>query len=368
MSPRCLLVCLLFAGALLPAAARAAEAPAVSGDMGEVEVLPRASALPADWQQGPFVEIYVRGYQDSNGDGTGDLQGVIQRLDYLKSQGIRGIWLMPTFHSQDNNHGYTIRNFRKVEPRYGTEDDMRQLLEAAHQRGIGIILDYVINHSAEKHPLFLAGEEKDSPYRDWYVCSEGQRPSGWKAFGDEPWVGHPGRWCYTAFSSHMRDFNLRHPGVVNFHLNNLKFWLNMGVDGFRFDAVGVLVENEVDEWENQPENYQLMRKVRDVVSRYPNTYMVCEAPSDPVGFTDSCGHAFAFGLQSALISSLRRSAPSHELRRYLREKPLARMATFLSNHDAFAGIRLYDQLAGDLDVYRLAATVQYTLQIGRAHV
>lgn len=88
-------------------------------DVGDVAIQTRSSPLPKDWQQGPFIEIYVRGFQDSNGDGTGDLQGVINRLDYLKERGFKGIWLMPIYHSQDNNHGYTIRNFRKVEPRYG---------------------------------------------------------------------------------------------------------------------------------------------------------------------------------------------------------------------------------------------------------
>lgn len=334
--------------------------PAIT-DVGEVVISPRPSALPSNWQQGPFIEIYVRGFQDSNGDGTGDLQGVINQLDYIKQRGFKGIWLMPIFHSQDNNHGYTIRNFRKIEPRFGNEDSMRRLLDAAHQRGIGIILDYVINHSAEKHPLFVAGESPTSPYRDWYVCRTGDQPEGWKAFGDRAWVGDPSRWCYTAFSPHMRDFNLRNPEVVNFHLNNLKYWLNQGVDGFRFDAVGVLIENDADAWENQPENYQLMSQVRKLVQSYPNTFMVCEAPSDPVGFSDSCGHAFAFGLQKGIISSVLSGSIQPELPQYLRDKPLARMATFLSNHDGFAGVRLYNQLEGDLVAYRLAAATYYTL-------
>lgn len=226
---------------------------------------------------------------------------------------------------------------------------------------MGIILDYVLNHSAEKHPLFLAGENANSTYQDWYICKTGDKPEGWKAFGDQAWVGSSARWCYTSFSPHMRDFNLRNPAVVNFHLNNLKYWLNLGVDGFRFDAVGVLIENGADAWENQPENYHLMHQVREVVEAYPNTFMVCEAPSDPVGFSDACGHAFAFGLQSGIIGSVLSGQLQPELRQFLKEKPMTRMATFLSNHDGFAGARLFDQVEGDLTAYRLAAATYYLL-------
>lgn len=348
---------------LFPLTTRAAEEDTsnIISDVGEVTIQAHNSSLPNDWQQGPFVEIYVRGFQDSNGDGTGDLQGIINRLDYLKERGFKGIWLMPIYHSQDNNHGYTIRNFRKVEPRYGNEETLKKLLAAAHERGMGIILDYVLNHSAEKHPLFLAGESANSTYQGWYICKTGEKPEGWKAFGDQAWVGSPARWCYTSFSPHMRDFNLRKSEVVNFHLNNLKYWLNLGVDGFRFDAVGVLIENGPDAWENQPENYHLMHLVHEVVEAYPNTFMVCEAPSDPVGFSDACGHAFAFGLQSSIIGSVLSGQLQPELRQFLKEKPMTRMATFLSNHDGFAGARLFDQVESDLTAYRLAAATYYLL-------
>lgn len=357
----------LFCLAMLPSMpvdAQALEeslAAEVAAAVAEVPLQPRATTLPADWQRGPFMQIYVRGYQDSNGDGTGDLQGLTSRLDYLKSLGVKGLYLLPIYHSQDNNHGYTIRNFRKVEPRYGNEDDVRLLLQAAHARGMGVILDYVLNHSAEKHPLFLAADAAGAPWRDWYVCRP-DKPAGWKAYGGDPWQGREGNWCYTAFSSHMRDFNWRNPEVQRFHLNTMRYWLNLGVDGFRFDAVGVLVENGQDAWDNQPENYAIMRDIRAALQdSHPPVFIVCEAPGDPAGFAAACGRAFAFGLQGALLDSVRSGQHTAALRDWLQRDDWSGFATFLANHDAFAGIRLYDQLQGDEGALRLVASLLYTL-------
>ena len=325
-------------GLLAPSVVNAAT-PAIT-DIGPVEITARDHGLPKDWQRkGVFVEILVRAYQDSDGDGIGDLNGVTSHLDYLKELGVRGIWLMPIFRSDDHDHGYAVVNYREIEPDYGTLADFDRLLAEAHKRGIGVIVDYVINHSSAAHPAFEdAYDHRDSRFADWYVFTDTEQ-KGWNTFSGDPWREAKSRWYYAVFDAGMPDFNLRNPEVVEFHLNNLKFWLNRGVDGFRFDAVGVLFENRAVAWENQPENHLLMKRVQDLLAQYPNRYMVCEAPSDPAAFAaaSSCGSAFAFGLQKHLIASIKLGRVRPDLLYTMRTLPVDRMGTLLANHDHFAG-------------------------------
>ena len=333
-------------------------------DIGPVEVVKRDSGLPADWQRkGVFIEILVRAYQDSNGDGIGDLNGVTERLDYLKELGVSGIWLMPIFKSADRDHGYAVVNYREIEPDYGTLADLDRLLAEAHQRGIGVIVDYVINHSSSEHPAFEdAYDHKNSIYTDWYIFKDSPQ-KGWNTFSGDPWREANQRWYYAVFDTAMPDFNLRNPQVIDFHLNNLRFWLNRGVDGFRFDAVGVLIENRAIAWENQPENHVVMKRIRELLDAYGKRYMVCEAPGDPAAFAapDSCGSAFAFGLQKHIIASVKLGRVKPDLLYTLSTQPVARMATLLANHDAFAGARLFKQFNGDEKSYRVAAATLLTL-------
>jgi glycosidase len=343
------------------------EAPAATAltppDLGTVAIARTDSGLPDDWyRQGPFMEILVRSYQDSNNDGIGDLRGLISRLDYLQALGIRGIWLMPIYPSADHDHGYAVVNYRDIEPAFGTLADFDTLLREAHRRGIGVILDYVMNHSASTHPLFIASQQPDSPWRSLYVW-ETVKPEGWNAYGGDPWHAAAGAWYYSAFDRSMPDFNFKNPQALNFHLDNLKFWLNRGVDGFRFDAAGALVENGPLQWENQPQNHAILHQIHGLLAQYGKRYMVAEAPSAPVEFSaaDSAGSAFAFGLQSAILSSVNHGRTMPELLDYLNTRPVEHMGTFLSNHDSFAGSRVSHQLAGDETDYRLAATTLLTL-------
>ncbi|QSI77748.1 alpha-amylase family glycosyl hydrolase [Niveibacterium microcysteis] len=353
-------------------AAPAAKAPAavavpatVDGfsDVGPVPFAPVDSGLAPDWyKKGVFTEILVRAYQDSNGDGIGDLKGLTSRLDYLKSVGITGIWLMPIFRSSDHDHGYAVENYREIEPDYGTLADFDNLIAEAHKRGIGIIVDYVMNHSSADHKLFDASMKVKSPYRDWYVWAQ-PHPEGWTTFSGDPWREMGDWYYYAAFDAGMPDFNLRKQEVVDFHMNNLRFWLNRGVDGFRFDAVGVLYENGSIAWDNQPENHVLMNKVRQLLDQYGKRYMVCEAPSDPVPFAgeNSCGSAFAFGLQKHIVHSVKMGRVMPDLLYTLQTFPVARMGTILSNHDWFAGARPWRQFNGDVKSYKMAAATLLTL-------
>jgi glycosidase len=318
------------------------------------------SGLALDWaDSAAFVEIYVRGYMDSDGDGVGDLQGLVSKLDYLQGLGIKGIWLMPVFESADNDHGYAVQDYRAIESDYGTMADFESLLAAAHARGIAIIVDYVMNHAASTNPLFLdatTGAANDK--YDWFVW-EDVEPQGWNTFAGDPWRNNGNGWYYGVFSALMPDFNLENPEVVAYHLDNLRFWLNKGVDGFRFDAVGVLFENGANDWNNQPENHVLLNEAQAVITGYGKRFMVCEAPDDPPAYAaaTSCGRAFAFQVPGAIFSSVRNGSIDGGVLSALNAADGERLAWILSNHDSFAGDRPWNQLNGDVEAYKLAAEI-----------
>ena len=327
-------------------------------DLSAVTPTPSDSGLPVGWQDSAaFIEIYVRGYQDSDGDGVGDLQGLMSRLDYLQGLGIKGIWLMPVFESADNDHGYAVEDYRAIERDYGSMADFEALSAAAHARGIAVIVDYVINHAASTNPVFLDATTGPANDRyDWFVWSATQ-PTGWNTFAGDPWRNNGNGWYYGVFSALMPDWNLENPEVVAYHQDNLRFWLNKGVDGFRFDAVGVLFENGAAAWNNQPGNHALMNDVRNVVQGYLKRYMVCEAPDDPDAFADSasCGRAFAFQVPGMGLDTVRNQSVNDNMIAFLHSQSAERMPLFLSNHDSFAGDRVWNQLNGDVDQYKLAA-------------
>jgi glycosidase len=338
-------------------------------DVSLVNPVPASNGLPDNWRDGVFMEIFVRAYQDSNGDGIGDFKGLTSRLDYLKALGISGIWLMPIHPSQDKDHGYAVTDYRSVAPEYGTTQDFKDFLQAAHARGIGVITDYVINHSAGEHPAFLQSKSASgNGFRDWYLW-RATMPAGWSIYGSNPWHYHASGYYFGGFWSQMPDFDLRNASVVNWHHNNMRHWLNMGVDGFRFDAVGNLVENGPSAWEHQTENHAVMKGVQTLVHQYPQRFMVCEAPSLPQRYAqpDSCGSSFAFGYQYSLAAAVKGSASDVEkIATYWLTAPQG-MAGFASNHDGFAGDRLADQFGGDLTRMKLAAAT-YLLQTPRPFI
>lgn len=358
-------------------------------DAGAIPPKPaRSQGLPADWAQGPFMEVFVRAYQDSDGDGQGDLKGLIARLDYLKQLGVSGLWLMPVTKSADRDHGYATTDFRAIEADYGSLADFDELLKQAHARGIGIVIDYVVNHSAAQHPFFLDALKGGSK-RDWFVWSE-QMPVGWDIWGKNPWYWAASKpWTFPGepkdlpkpppaarghyfgtFGPHMPDFNLGKPEVVDWHLDNLRFWLNRGLDGFRLDAVPHLIERNEKDWNDQPESRQLTKRLYDAISAYPGRYTVCEATAEPQAYSSEtvCGSAFAFGLERAILEALKADKPEavqqnvQKIGDFFKARP-HRMATMLANHDIFAGQRIWDQLKGEEAKYRLAAA-SYLLQPG----
>lgn len=359
-------------------------APAVAQELGPVPARSTGgSRLAPDWQHGAFMEIFVRAYQDSDGDGIGDLRGLRDRLGYLQELGIKGIWLMPITASADHDHGYATTDFRALEAQYGSLADLDALIEEAHRRGIGVIMDYVINHAARAHPLFQqALQDPASPWRDWFVWQD-QAPGGWDIWGQNPWTETPTGSYFATFGPHMPDFNLRHPAVLAYHESSLRFWLNRGLDGFRLDAVPHLIENDAQRWNDQPESRRLAHQLQVLIKRYPRRHLVCEATANPKAYAapQVCGSAFAFGLEQQLIKAARgqddAGAALQAVADYFKSAPPT-MATMLANHDIFAGARVWDQLAGDERRYRLAAAsylllpgtpfIYYGEEIGQAGV
>ncbi|MBV8605102.1 MAG: alpha-amylase [Pelomonas sp.] len=347
----------------LPAAA----APAL--DTAHVDARPSPSPLADGWEHGAFMEIFVRAYQDSKGDGVGDLRGLTARLDYLQALGVKGIWLMPITASSDHDHGYATVDYRRVEPAYGDLADFDALIAAAHARGIGVIIDYVFNHASAEFPPFeqaLAGP--DAPYRDWFVWQD-RTPLDWSIWGHNPWTATPTGAYYGTFGGHMPDFNLRNPAALDYHFSSLRFWLNRGLDGFRLDAVPHLIENGPEAWNDQPESRALAKRIQDLVKSYPRRFVVCEATAAPLVYArpDVCGSAFAFDFQYEIVKAARgepveAAAALPKVADYFRHAPPS-MATMLSNHDIFAGQRLWDQLHGDAAGLKLAAAT-YLLMPG----
>ena len=380
----------LSACALLPSTpgnpVPAEHAAGVQGlDARPVPARPRDSGLDPHWHQGAFIEIFVRAYQDSDGDGIGDLRGLISRLDYLQELGVRGIWLMPVTLSEDRDHGYATTDYRAVEPKYGTLQDMRELLRQAHRRGIGVIMDYVINHASHEFPPFRQSvDDPSSPYRAWFMWSE-HAPQGWDIWGKNPWYHAASKpWTFQGewkdlppappgakhhylgtFGAHMPDFDLRHGPALEYHLDSLRFWMNLGLDGVRLDAVPHMIERDAQNWNDQPESRELTKRLQDLVKSYPKRYTVCEATASPevYGRDDVCGAAFAFGLTPHLVKAPKGDAAAvRALAEYWKTAPPG-MASFLSNHDIFAGPRAWDQFKGDEAQYKLAAST-YLLMPG----
>jgi glycosidase len=354
-----------------------------------VPAQPRSNRLPEGWQHGVFMEIFVRAFRDSDGDGIGDLRGLTQSLDHLEDLGIRGIWLMPVTKNADSDHGYATTDFRDIAPEYGTLADFDELLRQAHRRGIGVVMDYVINHSAAAHPMFQqALQGPANPFHSWYVWAD-EMPQGWDIWGKNPWYHTASQpWLFTGeakdlpapppgargfyfgtFGPHMPDFNFRNPAVLAYHLSSLRFWLNRGLDGYRLDAVPHLVENNAVDWNDQPESRRLTRQLQELVTAYPQRYVVCEATAEPqaYGSPEICGGAFAFGYVHHFVEAAKGKAESVRRLAEFYKAASPTMATFVSNHDIFAGLRLWDQVGGDEARYKLAAA-GYLLQPGTPFV
>jgi maltose alpha-D-glucosyltransferase/alpha-amylase len=306
---------------------------------------------PLWFKHAVFYEIHVRGFFDGNADGMGDLRGVTDKLDYLEWLGIDCIWLLPMYPSPLRDGGYDIADFYDIHPDYGTVEDFRAFVDAAHQRQIRVIADLVMNHTSSDHPWFQeARSSPDSPKRDWYVWSDSDDgyPDARVIFVDtEPsnWTWDPlaGQYYWHRFFSHQPDLNYENPEVRDEMLRVLRFWLDLGIDGFRLDAVPYLYEDEGTNCENLPRTHDYLKRVREEVdASYPDRVLLAEAnqwPEDVVeyfGEGDECHMAFQFPIMPRMFMSLRRedATPMYEILERTPSLPdNCQWGLFLRNHD-----------------------------------
>jgi alpha-glucosidase len=204
------------------------------------------------WQRGILYEIYPRSFQDASGDGVGDLTGILQRLDYLADLGVEGVWIAPIYPSPMADFGYDISDYRNIDPLFGTLDEFDRLLEAIHERGMKLILDFVPNHTSDQHPWFLESRSsRENPKRDWYLWRDpapgGGPPNNWLSnFGGSGWEHDPasGQYYYHSFLKQQPDVNWRSKELRQAMFDVLRFWLERGVDGFRVDVMWLLIKDE----------------------------------------------------------------------------------------------------------------------------
>ena len=258
------------------------------------------------WETGVIYQIYPRSFQDSNGDGIGDLNGIRLRLPYLQDLGVSAIWISPIYPSPMADFGYDIADYTGIDPMFGTMQDFLDLVEDAHQRGLKVILDFVPNHTSNQHPWFLESRSgRDNPKRDWYIWRDpqpdGSPPNNWVAsFGGSAWEwdARTGQYYLHSFAKEQPDLNWRHPEVVMTMLNALRFWLNRGVDGFRVDVIWMMIkdaqfrdETPNPDWtpalpltestrhdraSNQPEVHPIIRKMRALFDEYDQRVLIGE--------------------------------------------------------------------------------------------
>ena len=317
--------------------------------------LPPTGTDPLWFKRAVFYEVLVRSFADSDADGIGDMRGLIDRLDYLEWLGVDCLWLPPFFASPLRDGGYDVASYTDILPDFGTVEDFSLLLERAHERGIRVIIDMVMNHTSDQHPWFQASRtDPDGPYGDFYVWADSD--TGYSdariIFVDTEvsnWTFDPIRkqYFWHRFFSHQPDLNFDNPAVREAMLDALRFWLELGVDGFRLDAVPYLYEREGTNCENLPETHDFLKQVRDMVdSAYPDRVLLCEAnqwPEDVVEYFgdpevggDECHMAFHFPVMPRIFMSVRRESryPISEILERTPQIPSGcQWGIFLRNHD-----------------------------------
>ncbi|HEX8002095.1 MAG TPA: alpha-amylase family glycosyl hydrolase, partial [Mycobacteriales bacterium] len=308
-------------------------------------------ADPLWYKRAVFYEVLIRGFYDSNGDGTGDIRGLTEKLDYLQWLGVDCIWLLPIYESPLRDGGYDISDFLKVLPEFGDLGDFVNLVDAAHERGMRIIADLVMNHPSDQHPWFQASRsDPDGFYGDWYVWrnDDTEYSDARIIFVDTEksnWTYDPVRQQYYwhRFFSHQPDLNYENPAVQDAMIEVLRFWLDLGIDGFRLDAVPYLYEAEGTNGENLPATHEYLKRVRkEVDEKYEDRVLLAEAnqwPSDVVeyfGKGDECHMAFHFPLMPRIFMAARREQryPISEILAQTPDIPdNCQWGIFLRNHD-----------------------------------
>jgi maltose alpha-D-glucosyltransferase/alpha-amylase len=303
------------------------------------------------YQRAVFYEVLVRGFSDSNGDGTGDLRGLADKLDYLEWLGVDCLWLLPFYQSPLRDGGYDISDFFSVLPEYGHASDAAHLIEQAHRRGIRVIADMVMNHTSDAHPWFQESrQDRTNPRADWYVWGDDAErwsearvifldtePSNWS------WDAQREQFYWHRFFHHQPDLNYDNPEVAEAMDDVVRFWLDLGLDGFRLDAVPYLFERDGTNGENLKETHDYLRHLRKRVdAEFPGRVLLAEAnqwPSDVVdyfGEGDECHMCFHFPLMPRMFMAVRKEQ-RHPITEILAQTPDipdgCSWGIFLRNHD-----------------------------------
>src|SRR5829696_4600856 len=308
---------------------------------------------PLWYKDAVFYEAPVRAFYDANGDGKGDFRGMTQKLDYLQELGVDCIWLLPMYPSPLRDDGYDIAHFTRIHPDFGTVEEFKELLDAAHVRGIKVVADLVMNHTSDQHAWFQeARANPDSPKRDYYVWSDDPtryhdarvifidtEPSNWSF---DPVAG---QYYWHRFFSHQPDLNYDNPAVWQEMFDIARFWLDMGLDGFRCDAVPYLYERDGTSGENLPETHNFLAELRKMVdTEYPGKILLAEANQWPDDVIEYFGTAerpefhmsFHFPIMPRMYMSLKREEKSALVDIMQRTPPIrdeCQWAIFLRNHD-----------------------------------
>ncbi|HLT03713.1 MAG TPA: maltose alpha-D-glucosyltransferase, partial [Pseudomonas sp.] len=316
---------------------------------------PRPAAFiddPLWYKDAVIYQVHVKSYYDANGDGIGDFQGLIERLDYIASLGVNTIWLLPFFPSPRRDDGYDISDYRAVHPDYGDMATVRRFIDEAHRRGLRIIAELVINHTSDQHPWFQRARlaRKGSRMRDFYVWSDtNQKYQGTRIiFIDTEtsnWTWDPvaRQYFWHRFYSHQPDLNFDNPMVLRGVLGIMRFWLDLGIDGLRLDAIPYLIERDGTNNENLPETHEVLKQIRaEIEANYPDRMLLAEAnqwPEDTrpyFGEGDECHMAFHFPLMPRMYMAIAQEDryPITDILRQTPEIPEnCQWAIFLRNHD-----------------------------------
>jgi len=315
--------------------------------------LPGLALDPQWYRRSVFYEVMVRSFMDSNGDGTGDLGGLISKLDYLQWLGIDALWLPPFFQSPLRDGGYDVSDYTAILPEFGTIEEFRELVTKAHERNMRIVIDLVVNHTSDQHPWFQASrEDPEGPYGDFYVWSDTDEKYEdvriiFVDTEESNWAFDPVRrqFYWHRFFSHQPDLNFENPAVHEALFDVVRFWLDLGVDGFRLDAIPYLYESDGGNGEGEPATHEFIAKLRAMVDKeYPGRVLIAEAnqwPHEVVEFFGTeekpeCHMAFDFPVMPRIFYALR-SQQATELERQLSEEinapDGAAWGVFLRNHD-----------------------------------
>ena len=307
---------------------------------------------PLWYKDAVIYQTHIKSFRDSNRDGYGDFKGLIERLPYIESLGVDTIWLLPFFPSPLKDDGYDIALYEAINPQYGTVDDFKLFMEEAHRRGLKVIIELVINHTSDQHPWFQRARAapKGSPERNFYVWSDDpNKYAGTRIiFTDTEksnwtWDPEAQQFYWHRFFSHQPDLNFDNPAVLDAVIRVMKFWLNMGVDGLRLDAIPYLIEREGTNCENLPETHVVLKKMRAALDEeYEHRVFLAEANQWPpdvrpyFGDGDECHMAFHFPLMPRMYMALRKEdrTPIIEILARTPDIPEnCQWAIFLRNHD-----------------------------------